>query len=422
MIRLYLTILLALGACNLFAQNINPDQIPINEIQLDTVDCEFTDFCNDEPRIDYYEKNTDNSVYSGMHKILWGNHPISYVLLLPHYFGIDRAVPLGDGEGQNQYLIEGNIDLTYPILQGRNQSRHWNQSNKLSFHYNPALRMTRDSSSPIYPTNQKVGLKWEYIFSNNYTKKDILKNDPFFYASRDNWKSTSGSFKMWNLELNVMHYSNGQPPGSNITDSLTGITRNDYRNGDFSTNYVQALFIRSILNQDHLFSFGIGAQLDGGIGDTFAYTEDQEGAYGHWRLNGFVQYRSTPHAYGKAILWSDFRNQKIYKVKKLIEHRFRLNYNFILDDLSNYNKSQEYRVSAHFIYQLNFIKARSAGLVFHFYTGRDYFNIRYDDVIYGFGFGCSFNLMKYRPPRLTVCDMVYNRNFVKFKKFNFRKK
>ncbi len=389
----------------------------------DTLDCESIGPPESPLSIGYYAKNNDRSVYTGMQKILWGNHPISYIFLLPKYYGIDRTIPLRDGEGQNQYLLEGNIDLTFPVMQGRNQSSHWAQTNRLSFHYNPALRMTLDSSNPIYPTNQKVGVKWEWVFKNSHTKKSIIQNDPFFYSSKDDWQSTGQGFKMWNLELNIMHYSNGQPPGSNFVDSTNGTGRNDYLYGDFSTNYINAMLIRSSLNLDHLFSLGIGFQLDGGIGETFTYTDDQRAAYGYYRQVGFIQYRSSPKIYGRTwkwlkkkrdfVVWNDFKNNSVYKVKKLIEHRFRFEWEWILDqDLSNYNKTQNYRFSSHLYYQLNFIKARSMGLLLHFFAGRDYFNIRYDDPIYGGGvIGFTFNLRKYTPPRLTQCDLVFPKDY-----------
>ncbi len=46
-------------------------------------------------------------------------------------------------------------------------------------------------------------------------------------------------------------------------------------------------------------------------------------------------------------------------------------------------------------------KARSFRLFIDYYYGRDYMNIRYDDIISAFHTGFSFSLLRYRPPRFN---------------------
>ncbi|PCJ63947.1 MAG: hypothetical protein COA58_15055 [Bacteroidetes bacterium] len=357
---------------------------------------------NDQPsRIGYFFPNDDSSVYTGMQSILLGNAPISYITMFPSYTSVKkRALALRDGEGADGYLLEGNIDLVFPIAMGRNQMKHWKQTTKLSFRYNPGIRMTLGSSNPIYPTNQKVGFMGEWIFWNSHVKKSIKKYDPYYYVNKDNWKATTTPLKMANLEVSVMHFSNGQPPGTVYSDSF-GNFRNDYISGDFSTNYVNIKAVFSNLSGNNLFSMSLAGQRDMSFGGAFNFNDAQIKKYGQWRLQNSMQIRFKPKNTKSLKKWEDPVKGKVYRLpRNFIAYRIRLENEWILDnDLSEFQGSNKYRYSGHLFFEMNPLNYRAVGVIIHAFYGRDFFNIRYDDVVIGGGVGLSFTLSKYYPPR-----------------------
>jgi hypothetical protein len=80
---------------------------------------------------------------------------------------------------------------------------------------------------------------------------------------------------------------------------------------------------------------------------------------------------------------------------------------YILGNMSNFDRSKKNRFGIHFYSEIDFAKSRTTGIVFHLYHGRDYLNIRYDDIITGGNIGLSFNLMKYKPPRQKSSSFIY---------------
>jgi hypothetical protein len=56
-------------------------------------------------------------------------------------------------------------------------------------------------------------------------------------------------------------------------------------------------------------------------------------------------------------------------------------------------------MNTHFYAELSFFRSRCINVFLHGYYGRDYFNIRYDDIIWAVHFGASLSLIRYRPPR-----------------------
>jgi hypothetical protein len=353
-----------------------------------------------------FEDNKDGSLFTGMYEIYKGIQPVSYVSLFPFYLAIERPIALREGEGKNGYLLEGNIDQTFTLLQGRNQAQGKWQRFRLAFRYSPAIRMTLDSSNPIYPSNQKVGFELSYAVWDSYTtdngmrgKKEILQYDTSWIEKRD-------PFCVIHLIMNAMHYSNGQRPGSIFNNSPR---RNDYLKGDFSTNYLSLMAIYSTYTSKHqLYSLGIGYRLDGELGDAFAFNTAQNNRYGKQRVLFLAQLRTQPRwtFLNKKFKWIDLKTGKNYLVQGKLGHRFRIESELVLGSMLQFDRTKTYRLGTHFFYEMDFFRWRTAGIVFHFYRGRDYFNIRYDDIVYGGGVGMSFNLLKYKPPRLKSSSYI----------------
>jgi hypothetical protein len=354
--------------------------------------------------ITLFEDNKDGSVYTGMYEILKGIQPITFVGAAA-YKGINRPYKLIDGEGKGGYLFEVNMDQVFTLLQGRNGSNHFWQRGRLAFRYAPAFRMANDSSLPLIPANQKAGLEFSFAIWNNYTNRKILDSDFLYYAKEQSWIKNKETFKVLHLIFHAMHYSNGQPPG--VYYRTTPVLRNDYKRGDFSTNFLSLMGVYSVYTKEHrLYSGGLGYRIDGEVGGALSYIDAQIQRYGYHRLLGLLQYRSKPISFGKEILWTDLKTGRQYALKNKISIRHRVEAEYILGNLSNYDRPKQFRLGLHYYAELDIAKSRTAGIVFHWYRGRDYLNIRYDDVVSGGNLGISFNLMKYHPPRLKSSDFI----------------
>ena len=358
-----------------------------------------------EANITLFEDNKDGSVYTGMYEILKGIHEISFVGAT-YYKGLNRPYDLLQGEGKNGYVFEANINQVFTLLQGRNGSKDVWQRGRIALNYAPAFRMTSDSSLPVIPTNQKIGLEFGYAIWDNYTNRDSIKRNPYKYAKDIDWVNKTEPFKVLHLLFNIMHYSNGQAPG--VYYKTNPVKRNDYKKGDFSTNYVSLLGVYSLYTEQHrLISAGAGVRLDGGIGDVLSFNPEQDNRYGKCRILALLQYRSKPMWFGKKIPWTDLQSGTQYSLRNKLSFRHRLELDYIVGNLNSFDRSQKNRLGLHFYSEADFANSRTVGLVFHFYYGRDYLNIRYDDVIIGGNIGVSFNLMKYKPPRQKSSSFIY---------------
>jgi|GEM_PF-852518 len=363
---------------------------------------------SDESRKDtiitIYDEGGDSTVYTAMKRILTGVQPISYVAPLPYFKAQERIIPLRFGEGQNGYILEGWIDLAFTLLQGRAQMDHFSQTSRVSFRYAPAVRMTRDNSSNLIPTNQKVGFQIEKVLWDSYTRNFVVdkRGNRFEYANNNRWLRQDHSLHQIHAIFNALHYSNGQAQGvyASPEDSILG--RNDYIKGDFSTNILNFSLVYSYYN-NYLLSASLGYQRDSHWGGPFTYLEEQRGRYGMNRIIGFLQYRSRPTAnlIKHSISVKDIYHDRNYRVKLLWEHRIRFDFEYILDNLDRFNRSKEYRFSGHLFYELNPLRSRTAGFIVHLFYGRDYMNIRYDDIVFAAMAGVSFTLTKYRHPRFN---------------------
>lgn len=357
-----------------------------------------------KPLVNWYEDYSDSTVYTAMQRIMNGLLPVSYFSLKTFtVHPVNRILPLREGEGKNGYLLEGQIDQVFPLMWNRNQENHFWQTSRLSFRYAPALRMSEDDSHVIIPTNQKVGAQLDKVVWDNQTRYIIFAPRGHKYDYKDNYKWMQGNepLKMLQLQANLMHFSNGQRSGVYATSSDSVIRRNDYTKGDFSTNYFNAMLIYSRYHYS-LLSAGLGYQEDLGTPDgTFSYVMQQERRYGRHRFLGLLQYRTRPFSnpLSRHIRFYDPGTDKYYKVDRQIELRFRLETEYIVGDLSDFKRSKDYRMNTHFFAELNFFRSRSFNVFLHGYYGRDYFNIRYDDIIWAVHFGGSLSLIRYRPPR-----------------------
>ena len=349
--------------------------------------------------------NIDNSVYTAMQNIWYANERISYICVPKFGYLETPKIPLREGEGKNgKFLFDANIYEQLPILMGRNHGNHLWQTSRLTFDFSLSLRMALDSSNPVLPYNDIIGITYDKVLWDSHTK---LR--PFSHSSNSSfsdWNNLEQSLQNLSMNITAHHYSNGQQPGFFRYDTINGNPerRNDYKKGDFSTNYLQIGFTYTNLRPSRsLFSFKVAYQKDGNVVGPLSYSVEQEKSYGHDRINGFIQYRKIWKGHNTKTtkvldLCDTCHPKKELQLYKNYELVFRVDYEYILGDLSEYPHANKYRFNPHLFIQFTRPNWRALGFVFHAYYGRDYTNIRYDLPIWTLMAGISINLNKYRPP------------------------
>lgn len=355
-----------------------------------------------ENNANYRYVTNDNSFFGEMQRTWKANQAINYCTPFGFLAPVGtRRVALREGEGiKNLYLLEANMDHRYTLNMGRPHAPAWRRRTRTTFDYKVNFRMTLDDSSPIVPYSNDVGISVESAIWDSYRGSiftDKLRFNFVSYDSMLNMGYRKHSFITALFQLH--HYSNGQEPGSTYTDNNLE-TRNDYRKGDFSTNYLRARLTWSKVNltNNSLFNIGIGFRADMGSTDgMFVYTAAQDSAYGKRRMELMLNWYS-----------------RIYTTKALFRNRenkwqlhLRADGDLILDkNLQNFvpnlvNSTKNYRLGTNVFAEIRPLSHRTIGYIFHFYYGRDYMNIRYDDIVWSASLGLSFSLDKYYPAGWT---------------------
>ncbi len=315
--------------------------------------------------------------------------------------------PLTEAEGGDGYVAEALIDYNLPIFQKRvfNVVRKDDKIipflgySRFRLNYGFNVRILNVASSPILPPTNRFGFAYDFpIFfktgKNNIEtsgNNDLPVETPGYlfkfkkYATaRFDQKSDSAKVQFWYGTLFLNHYSNGQD-GNSFID---GYNRNNYLSGDFSTNHIQFSATYNLrTRQRSLYSINLGYQREIELNKNFLqFSEGQKDArYGLNRLTGFVQCRTG--------LFS------LFIKKKYLYSMLRAEWEGILDrNLENFPYENKYRWGYHVYYKLSHLYVRSASLVFHYYQGRDYLNIRYDNPVRLFQVGLSFEFNQWTPP------------------------
>ncbi|RQO31292.1 hypothetical protein DBR32_04820 [Taibaiella sp. KBW10] len=367
-----------------------------------------TDSCSTEPQyfVGISSPNSDHSVYTAMQNIWYSNEQISY-LAIPNFKTVaNPAIPLRDGEGKSGFLFEGNLYHQAPIMMGRNLSNHLWQTSRLTFDYGFNIRMAKDPSNPLVPNNNVIGLTIDKILWDSYTRFQPLKRNSA-YAFSD-WNRLEQALTTVSLNITAHHFSNGQPPGFFLRDTINGIPqqRNNYLRGDFSTNYLQVGITASHMTAKRsIFSIKLAYQRDGNVFGPLSFSDEQVKSYGQDRLKGFIQYRFVGRKVNQkggttiiAAICDSCSPQRTVRLHRSYELLARLDYEYILGDLSLYPHQKKYRFNPHFYLMYTRQKWRALGFVFHYYHGRDYSNIRYDLPISTFMAGISINFNKFNIP------------------------
>jgi hypothetical protein len=301
------------------------------------------------------------------HDLLRLHDPVLYLAPVPQVISLQkRNIKLLEGEGKKGYWLEGNLTQRFVLARWNERHRPAWQRMRITFDAGISTRMTRDSSSPLLPNNNRFGIGYDLLLHKVNKLNDTRKPDYWFTAQ-------------------MHHFSNGQA-GKFFVD--TNKVRNNYRSGDFSTNYIRVLLMRTKRSKrDNLFSTGIGLQREINIGGPLVLSDELENYYGRNRLLFNYQWIRHPQT-AKKTFTNKSGNEEYdapsYKKWMLI---YRSEMEYIFDDVSLYPYPAKYRLGWHQYLSYFFNTENDLGFMAHTYIGRDYMNIRFDDPVFIFQLG-----------------------------------
>jgi hypothetical protein len=291
------------------------------------------------------------------HDVLKSHDPVLYISFFPFFTPLkDRVVPLKNGEGKNGYWLEGNLTHRFVISQGKDFSMGFIKRHRFTLDAALAPRLTRDTSNPLLPYNNKIGVGLDYLIK--YSDKAP--------GCRYTWATAQ-----------LHHYSNGQDGNFFLS---TNPLRNNYRSSDFSTNYFRIGVTHTQQTyKQNLASMYVGFQREINIIGPLSLSDELEKYYGRSRALLHLQ---SENALAKT------------KVSKKVKRQFmlRAETEYIMDDLSKFPGSSKYRFGVHQYAGYMPSIYNEVGLLLHLYYGRDYLNIRFDDIVFSAQLGVLVQL------------------------------
>jgi hypothetical protein len=310
---------------------------------------------------DSLSANDPNYGMDRYHDILRYHDPIMYIAFPIIKPITERGVALVDGEGEKGYWLENNFGYRFAIYKGRYYSSPLLQRMRLTLDANLSGRLTRDDSNPLLPFNNKFGVGVDFLFSSIEGLRKKKAN------------------LVW-MTLQAHHYSNGMADSFFIENPMQ---RNNYRSGDFSTNYARALlnFGRSSADKSILIT-SIGFQQDIDLRGPLSRSKELEGHYGNSRLLFGFQWAQKPQL--RTAHYSNLSTPEREKVTVERRHQFgfRTEVEYIIGPLDNFPQENKYRTGWHTWLTFAPSVTNEVGFMGHTYVGRDYLNIRFDDIIF----------------------------------------
>jgi hypothetical protein len=271
-----------------------------------------------------------------------------------------RPAPLANGEGKNGYWLEGNFAYRFTLFQGKHYTYPLFQRLRPTLDFELTPRLTRDNSSPLLPINNKFGVGVDFLLSSL------------------SGLSKEKTMMVWTT-FQLHHYSNGQVDSFYIENS---VKRNNYRSGDFSTNYWRGFLNVSLAGQKHMVTASFGYRQDVNLGGPFIRTQELYDNYGEKRALASIQFINRTKQTEATYLNRATTEKDIVKVHRQRQWLFRAELEYILGSLSNYNRDSKHRLGWHnYLAYLPSVYSE-VGFILHTYTGRDYLNIRFDDIVF----------------------------------------
>jgi hypothetical protein len=295
------------------------------------------------------------------HDILRYHDPIMYLAFPIIRPIVDRPLNLVDGEGKNGYWLAYHFGYRFSIFKGKYYSLPFLQHLRFTLDANLSGRLTRDDSNPLLPFNNKFGVGLDFLLSR---LKMLTKEKANL---------------VW-ITLQLHHYSNGQADSFYIDNP---VHRNNYMSGDFSTNYgnVMLNFGRSSRDKSILIT-SIGYQQDLNLGGPLERSKEMERYYGDSRLLFSLHWAQKPQL--RAVDYSDFSTPQREKISVVRRRQvgFRIELEYILGNLDSFPSSSKYRIGWHNYLTYAPSVTNEVGFMAHTFVGRDYLNMRFDDIVF----------------------------------------
>jgi hypothetical protein len=308
---------------------------------------------------DSLSASSPNFAMNRYNQLLQYHEPLMYLTYPIIKPIVTRKIPLRDGEGKNGYWLEGNFANRFIIHKGKYYNPGWLQRLRFTFDVGLTPRLTQDESSPLLPSNNEFGFGLDVLLS---SIKSLRKEN---------------ATPAW-FTVQLHHYSNGQADSFFIHDD-EGNQRNNYRSGDFSTDFLRVLFnVAHISSKDHILSASVGLRNDIDIKGPLGMSPELDYNYGKQRLLFNFQWIKT----SRLVILNNALSSKTKKVVKRRQFSFRTEMEYILGNLSNFPLDKKYRFGAHAYLTYMPAITNEVGFMLHTYMGRDYLNNRYDDIVF----------------------------------------
>lgn len=306
------------------------------------------------------------------HEILRYHEPVMYIAFPIVEPIIKRKISLADGEGRKGYWAEGHFGHRFVVYKGKYYTHPFFQRSRFTFDVSLLSRLTRDDSNPLLPFNGKFGFGMDYLLSG---LKQLQKE-----------RATL----IWTT-VQFHHYSNGQADSFFINKFPQ---RNNYMGGDFSTNYYKLLLnIAKSSKEKNITAASLGYQREVALGGPLSSSKELQKYYGDGRWLLALQWTKKPK-----LVTANFRNRgtqatDTVKIERRRQTSFRTELEYITGDLSGFAGEHKGRTGWHNYFTYMPSVTNEVGFILHTYMGRDYLNIRFDDIVFiaGIGFYIRFN-------------------------------
>lgn len=383
----------------------------------------------------------EETIYDRIRVMMRVNDPDFYIAPFPisnnlkTYTGENKLLP---EEGNNGYVLEMRLAQRFPIIQPRySRSDAWIRWKLLTVNYDFVYRVAAHSDdsddSPGLPMNTKFGLTlFETAIPLTWRGSAYFKKKKSEPVNKNFTTELLGNniVDCRNLiilvpRLDFTHYSNGQHANPYFVPASGPIVRNNYANGNFSTNYLLGQLDLTTLNKNtQLFNLYVGYRYDFGFSSLLSFDSTQNGRYGKQRAVAGITFRSGPMLYFDKISDPQFmqrlfeyseqlaqyirdghsqaeidkfkENRPSRDLKGMMEVYGRITGEYITSGTERFN---QYKTGITAQLGATFINLRTFGLMIQAHYGRDYLNIRYDLPVFNWLLAATFNVNSY-----TVSD------------------
>jgi len=182
------------------------------------------------------------------------------------------------------------------------------------------------------------------------------------------------------LTLQLHHYSNGMADSFFIDNP---VHRNNYRSGDFSTNYGKVLLSFGRSSRERSIAIAsIGLQQDIDVGGPLSRSKELERNYGDSRLLFSFQWAQKPQL--RTVNYTNYSKpeRSTVSVEKRRQVGFRTELEYILGNLDEFAGTNKYRIGWHNYFTYAPAVTNEVGFMAHTFVGRDYLNMRFDDIVF----------------------------------------